>query len=127
MERNRRGPVNLNLFSFKFPPTALVSIAHRISGVALFLLTPVMLYILMTAFSSVQHFSQFVQSVDNILFFKLICWLTLIALIYHLMAGTRHLIMDMGYGESFAVARITAICLFVLYAIIVVLTGVWIW
>ena len=40
---NKR-PVNLNLMSFKFPLTALVSIAHRISGVLMFLLIPVALF-----------------------------------------------------------------------------------
>ena len=115
-EKNKR-PVNLNLMSFKFPPTALVSIGHRISGVVLFLAIPVLLYILDQAFLSPNHFTQFLLMVSQNIIVKIIVWLTLLAIIYHLLAGTRHLIMDMGYGESFKVARITALILFFIFAV----------
>lgn len=127
MSEKSKRPVNLNLMSFKFPLPALVSIAHRISGVLLFLLTPIFLYIISSALTSANHFTAFVVMVQGSVLFKLVIWASLLALIYHLLAGIRHLMMDMGFGESFAAARISAAILFVLFVFVVVLTGVWIW
>ncbi len=125
-EKNKR-PVNLNLMSFKFPLPALVSIAHRISGVLLFLLTPILLYIIASTLGSASHFMAFVVMVQSSVLLKLLIWLSLLALIYHLLAGIRHLVMDMGFGESFVAARLSASILFVLFLLVIVLTGVWIW
>ncbi len=120
---NKR-PVNLNLMSFKFPLTALVSIAHRISGVLMFLLIPVALYQLHLLLSS----SLVVGIVSHESFvLKLLIWVTLVATIYHVIAGVRHLIMDMGYGESFSAATKSAAVIFVLLVLSIVLVGVWVW
>jgi len=58
---------------------------------------------------------------------KLVVWGTLAALAYHLVAGVRHLIMDMGIGETLEGGRLGAKLTFIVSAIIIVLLGVWIW
>ena len=127
MSHKKKNPVNLNLLSFKFPVPALVSIAHRISGVLLFLLTPVMIYALAYSLGSANQFTGFIVSVQTSIFLKLIVWVTMLALMYHLLAGVRHLIMDMGFGETFSAARISAIVLIIVFIALIVLTGLWIW
>jgi len=37
-----RNPKNLNLFTIRFPVPAMVSILHRVSGVVLFVLMPLL-------------------------------------------------------------------------------------
>ena len=96
---DKKHPVNLNLLSIKFPITAITSILHRLSGVFLFLLIPIILYIWSYSLTSSLHFAN-VQAWLGSWGVKILLWLLLAALIYHLVAGIRHLIMDLGYGES---------------------------
>lgn len=58
---------------------------------------------------------------------KLVLWASLAALIYHLIAGVRHLIMDMGIGESLEGGRRGAIIVLVLSVVLILLAGVLIW
>lgn len=97
----RDRPVNLKLFTLKFPVTAIASILHRISGFILFLLIPFFLSMLQAIMYFPELFSEF--SINKVLL-VMVCT----ALIYHLFAGVRHLIMDCGYGETKAVARLSA-------------------
>lgn len=92
-------PVNLNLFKFSFPITAIVSIFHRASGIVLLLAIPVFLTILQNAL-----YYQWVSSVSS----RVIIWCTLTALIFHLFAGIRHLCMDSGFGEDKRTAALTS-------------------
>jgi succinate dehydrogenase / fumarate reductase cytochrome b subunit len=46
---------------------------------------------------------------------------------YHLTAGIRHLIMDLGIGETLEGGKLGAKIVFIVSAILIVLTGVWIW
>lgn len=58
---------------------------------------------------------------------KLIIWGLLSALLYHLVAGVRHLIMDMGVGESLEGGKLGSKIVIVVSAVVIVLAGVWIW
>ena len=49
---------NLNLFTIKFPVPALVSILHRMSGVFLFLLMPIITFSFWYSLLSEQYFDQ---------------------------------------------------------------------
>ena len=120
---NKR-PVNLNLMSFKFPLTALVSIAHRISGVLMFLLIPVALFQLHAVLSSSLNTGLMSHQGFVIQF---LVWVTLVATIYHVIAGVRHLIMDLGFGESFSAATKSAALIFVLLVLSILFVGVWVW
>ena len=96
---NKKRPVNLDLGSMKYPVTALTSILHRLSGILLFLCLFVMLYALGKSLSSEEGFNEIKGMLLSPLG-KLIAWVLYSALIYHLVAGVRHLIMDMGVGET---------------------------
>lgn len=58
---------------------------------------------------------------------KLIVWGILSGLIYHLIAGVKHLIMDQGIGETLEGANTGAKLVVVISAIAIVLAGVWLW
>lgn len=119
-------PVNLDLTTIKFPVPAMASISHRISGVALFLALPFLLWALDRSLASPHGFDQ-VRDLLTTVPAKLITWAILAALLFHLVAGIRHLLMDMGIGESLEGGRRSAFTVFAVSAVLIVLAGVWIW
>jgi len=119
-------PVNLNLILFKWPLPALTSILHRISGVALFFGTAILLYLLQLSLESQAGFDFALEIVASTAG-KIILWLIVAALAYHLIAGVKHLLMDMGIGETREGARTGATVTLVLFLISAVLAGVWLW
>jgi succinate dehydrogenase / fumarate reductase cytochrome b subunit len=121
----KKRPINLNLFSVRFPITAIVSILHRMSGVFLFLIIPGLLWGLQCSLSDSASIA--LKKIGSGLGFKLFIWLTLSSLFYHLFAGLRHLIMDMGWGESLGSARITAKAVLVLSVFYSIGLGIWLW
>lgn len=123
---NQKRPVNLDLTTLSFPVTAITSIMHRLSGIAVFLLLPFMFYLLQKSLSSAQSFADLHVLLQNGLV-KLVIWVFISALFYHFMAGVRHMISDFGYGEDIVTAKKTATILLVLTVISTVGLGVWIW
>lgn len=58
---------------------------------------------------------------------KLISWLVIAALLYHLIAGIRHLLMDIGVGETKQSSKVGAILMLLIYVVLLVLSGVYVW
>ncbi|BBP69695.1 Succinate dehydrogenase cytochrome b556 subunit [Pseudomonas fluorescens] len=58
---------------------------------------------------------------------KFVAWGLLSALLYHLVAGVRHLIMDMGIGETLEGGRLGSKIIIAISVVLIVLAGVWIW
>lgn len=119
----RSKPVNLNLFTIKFPITAVASILHRMSGVILFLLIPCFLGMLSNLLYFPEEFVVLRDQLINTNLNKIILWFGLSAFFYHLLAGIRHLLSDMGIGESIYIARISAQLVIVLSVILSILIG----
>jgi succinate dehydrogenase / fumarate reductase, cytochrome b subunit len=120
---NKR-PVNLNLLTLRFPITAIASILHRISGFILFLLIPLFLGLLALSLKSSEGFlvihSGFMHPLT-----KLIILAFLLALFYHVLAGIRHLVMDIGVAEQLTAARFSAGLVMVLSLLLTALTGIY--
>ncbi|MBU2887410.1 succinate dehydrogenase, cytochrome b556 subunit [Gilvimarinus agarilyticus] len=123
---NKKRPVNLELSTIKFPITALVSITHRVTGVALFAGVAVLLWMLDASLSSAEGFASVQDSLASPVC-KLILWGVLAALGYHTAMGVRHLIMDCGVGESYEGGRLGAKLALVVAVVLIVLAGVWVW
>lgn len=51
----------------------------------------------------------------------------LVALFYHLIAGIRHLFMDIGIGESLRSARISGGISLIITVFVAILLGGWLW
>ena len=122
---NKQRPVNLDLTKFRFPPMAIVSILHRLSGVLIFLLLPLAICLLHCSLSSPKGFAQAAVFFNP--FVKFLVWVMCCAILFHLVAGIRHLIMDLGFGESVTAGRVSAYTVFVVAIVLFILMGVWIW
>ena len=119
-------PVNLNLTTIHFPIMAIVSILHRMSGVILFLAIPLVLWALQQSLVAPDSFYDLKLTLSSP-FAKLCLWVFLSALIYHLFAGIRHLLMNIGIAESLEGGRLGAFIVAVASAVMVVLVGICIW
>jgi len=119
-------PVNLDLMSMRFPVTALVSIGHRISGVIVFLALPLLLYFLSLSLVSVESFLDTKQFLSQPMM-RFLLWGVGSAFLYHLIAGVRHLLLDMGVGESLRGGHIAAYIVFVGFSVMAILLGIWLW
>ena len=122
MKDNR--PVNLDLMAFKFPMPAISSILHRMSGVILFLLLPYGLWMLQQSLRSAASYAKLQQCLHGFVggFFL---WVFAAAAIYHFLAGVRHLLMDMGIGETLEGGRRGAVIVLVLSFILIIALGVY--
>lgn len=123
---NSNRPKNLDLTTIELPLPAKASILHRISGFALFFAVAFMLTALNASLESAESFAELKSTFDNGLA-KLITWLILSAVGYHLIAGIKHLVMDAGIGESKEGGKVGAIITLVSGAIVIALAGVWVW
>lgn len=119
-------PVNLDLIKFHFPVMAIVSIIHRITGVIIFLSIPALLYVLHASLISQASFSK-LETCLAYPISKVVLIGILACAIYHLFAGLRHLIMDLGVGEGKTSARVTAWFVILLSIAGAVFIGVWLW
>ncbi|PIE44061.1 MAG: succinate dehydrogenase, cytochrome b556 subunit [Gammaproteobacteria bacterium] len=124
MEKQR--PVNLDLSKFRFPLPAITSILHRIAGVALFVGVGFLLWALDASLSSEQSFNETKEVLDGF-FVKVFFWAIVSILLYHIVAGTKHLIMDLGFGETLEGGLKGAKVTLVVSAVLILLAGVWIW
>ncbi len=103
-------------------PIAMASILHRVSGIVLFLLVPVMLCILSTSLSSAENF----DAVFNNMALRFVAWIFVAATAYHFVMGIKHLLADLGMNEEFSSGKTAAIISFVIAAILIVASFVWV-
>jgi succinate dehydrogenase / fumarate reductase cytochrome b subunit len=119
-------PVNLDIGTMRLPITAWASITHRATGVALFAGMAILLWLLDGSLSGPEGFASVKESLDSVLA-KLIIWGVVSALIYHSLAGVRHLIMDFGVGETMEGGVMGARIVIALSAVLILIAGIWIW
>tara|TARA_E500000178_G_C16510725_1_gene525725 strand:+ start:35 stop:433 length:399 start_codon:yes stop_codon:yes gene_type:complete len=123
------GPRNIglkHLIKYKFPVQAIASILHRISGVILFLFIPVILYTLDKSLNSSSCFNN-VLAYFNHPVAKFFIWFFVSALIYHLLAGIKHVFMDIGLFEEKTSSQVASYFVIILSTLLIILLGVWLW
>ena len=92
MQKQR--PKHLDLPKIRLPLPGVVSILHRISGAALFLALPAIIWLLQGTLSSAEGFECYKAVVGNPLV-KLVLLGLLWAFMHHAAAGVRFLALDM--------------------------------
>ncbi|HBM83265.1 MAG: succinate dehydrogenase, cytochrome b556 subunit [Halieaceae bacterium] len=119
-------PVNLDIGSMRLPITAWASITHRASGVFLFFAMVFLVWALDMSLRSPEDFAVLQDTLTGPLA-KLILWAIVAGLIYHALAGIKHIIMDFGIGESFEGGALGARLVIGLSVVLTLLAGVLIW
>ncbi len=108
---NKKRPLNINPLTIKLPIPALVSICHRVSGVVVFLFIPAILCLLGHSLESKASFDEMLAWMQAPVW-KIFIWVLAVGLYFHVVAGLRHLLMDIHLGESLIAARISAMVVF---------------
>ena len=89
-----------DLPTYRLPAPGWVSILHRISGVLMFVLLPLIIWLFDTSVSSEISFARFRHAVQNGLsgvVLKLIVLSLIWAYLHHFIAGVRHVWMDLSH------------------------------
>jgi succinate dehydrogenase / fumarate reductase cytochrome b subunit len=94
---------------YRLPPSAIVSILHRISGALIFFLLPFILYLLDQSLLS------------EISFVKLIILALVWSYLHHFFAGVRHLFLDFHYGLTKESGRKSSIAVLVVSLVLTAL------
>jgi succinate dehydrogenase / fumarate reductase, cytochrome b subunit len=125
LSRTRPKYYDVNLLHLPVP--GLVSIFHRITGVAMFMfLIPVVLYVLQCTLGTEAGFDKW-KSIFASPIVKLIVLGFVWSYMHHLFAGIRYLLLDIHVGVDLASARASAKIVLVLGVISTLLIGARIW
>ena len=112
MTASVKRPKYLNLIKIRLPIPGIVSIAHRISGVLMFLAIPFFSWLLHLSASGEAGFLQsqeILQQPIIQLALLLLAW----SVFHHLFAGIRYLLIDADVGVDKSSARASAMIVFV--------------
>jgi len=101
------------LIKYRLPWAGKVSILHRISGAALFLMLPFLLYLLDQSLASEVSYQKF-QAITGHFLVKMICLGLIWAFLHHFCAGIRYLLLDLEIGVEKVDANRSAILVFFL-------------
>jgi succinate dehydrogenase / fumarate reductase cytochrome b subunit len=124
---------NINAFkdltTYRLPPAGWVSILHRVSGLLMFLLLPLIVWLFDTSVSSEISYERFVTAFAGGLGFvpawllKLVVLALIWAYLHHLIAGVRHLWMDATHAVTKEFGKSSAIVTLVLSIGLTVVLG----
>ena len=118
-----------DLPTYRLPAAGIVSILHRISGAVMFVVLPLIVWLFDTSVSSEISFARFKAAFNVGLgvapgwFIKLLVLALIWAYLHHLIAGVRHLYMDMRHAVSKEFGKSSAIATLVLSLGLTVILG----
>jgi succinate dehydrogenase / fumarate reductase cytochrome b subunit len=121
-------PINLSLSptKFRFPLAALASITHRITGVLLFVGIAFLLYLLDQSLTSAQGLDAsralLTQPLPKLLLIAIVA-----TLIYHFVAGIKHLFLDFDIGDTIEGGKLAAQLTIGISIVLIALAGAWLW
>jgi succinate dehydrogenase / fumarate reductase cytochrome b subunit len=90
-------PLSPHLQTYRWTLTMALSIVHRITGIALYFGTLLLVWWLIAAASGPTAYAH-VQAFTGSFIGRLIAFGYTWALLHHLLSGVRHLVWDLGYG-----------------------------
>ena len=123
----KQRPVYLNLVRIRLPLPGIVSILHRLSGLALFLLgLPLLLVGVERSLASPEAFEGFRSALSNPLSKIVLIGLSW-AYLHHFCAGIRFLLLDIHQGIELKPARQSSVVVLVVSLALAVLVGVRLW
>jgi succinate dehydrogenase / fumarate reductase, cytochrome b subunit len=126
--KNDTRPINVgisDLMVFGWPITAIASISHRVAGMGLFIGMAIGLYALEASLSSESGFLEIKAAMASPIGMIVTIGL-LAALAYHFVAGIKHLVLDLGFGETFEGGVFAAKTVLLVSAILIFLSIVWV-
>ena len=78
------------------------------------------------AHAALASFARAADILDSVLA-RVVIWVVLAGLIYHAVAGVKHLLMDLGVGETLEGGLRAARTVFAVSAVLIIAAGFWVW
>jgi succinate dehydrogenase / fumarate reductase cytochrome b subunit len=122
----KKRPKHLALHLIKLPLPGLISIFHRISGLALFLALPLLLLALQYSLRSIETYTR-LMDVLNQPAAKLVLLGLLWAFLHHFCAGLRYLAIDLHIVANLKQARDSSKIVLLVSLLLTVLIGAKLW
>lgn len=104
MAISKRRPKNLDLKTIRLPLPGVLSIIHRLSGAGLFIMLPVLLWLLQASLESPESFAVVLALATHPLA-KIIALGLIWFYLHHFCAGIRYLLLDLHVGVELEAAR----------------------
>ena len=123
---NKQRPIHLALHRIKLPPSGIVSILHRISGLILFFALPLLLLMLQYSLRSIETHTQLMTVLAHPII-KLMLIGLLWAFLHHFFAGLRYLAIDVHFLSSLAQSRASSKLVLFVSLILTILRGAQLW
>lgn len=119
-------PKFLALHQIRLPLPGLVSILHRVSGAFLFLVLPLLLWMLQCSLRSIETYTELIDNLQrpvSKLFLLAVLW----AFLHHFCAGLRYLAIDLQWASSLERARSSSKWVLAVSLALTVLIGLRLW
>ncbi len=125
-ELTKKRPKYLNLMEIKLPIAGFASILHRVSGIGLFLMLPLLIWLLDLSLKSGDSF-QVLQAVTALPLVKLLLIGLLWAFLHHFCMGIRILLIDVHVGVDKAKASASAKAVLAVSLLLTLILGAKLW
>jgi succinate dehydrogenase / fumarate reductase cytochrome b subunit len=120
-------PTYLNLLAIRQPLPAIVSILHRVSGALLFVAgIPLLLGFVQASLATQQGYAAAFGPIES-WFGKLVLLVLAWAYLHHVLAGLRHLALDVHIGTDLEPARRSSAVVLVVSLLLTVVVAVRLW
>lgn len=107
---------------YRMPPSAMVSIMHRVSGAALFLALPFLLWMFDLSLISEDSYARMAEVASGWIA-KLVLLFLIWAFLHHFVAGIRYLVLDLHVGLELRQARWSALAVFAISLVLTLLAA----
>ncbi len=112
-EMTKQRPKHLALHQIRLPLAGYASILHRVSGAGLFLMLPLLIWLLQLSLSSTQQSVEMFNAVTGNWLVKLILLGLIWAFLHHFCMGIRILLIDIHVGVEKQQAHNSAVAVMV--------------
>lgn len=122
MAIKKRRPKNLDLPTIRLPLPGILSILHRVSGAAMFLLLPFLLWLFQNSLASPETFAG-VKAVVGHPLAKIVLLGLIWFYMHHFCAGIRYLLLDLHKGVELEAARLSSKIVFAVSIALTLIIG----
>ncbi|MBP9803768.1 MAG: succinate dehydrogenase, cytochrome b556 subunit [Candidatus Accumulibacter sp.] len=122
MAIKKRRPKNLDLPTIRLPLPGILSILHRVSGAAMFLLLPFLLWLFQNSLASPETFAG-VKAVVGHPLAKIVLLGLIWFYMHHFCAGIRYLLLDLHKGIELEAARLSSKIVFAVSIALTLIIG----
>jgi len=122
-EMSKQRPKYLALHEIRLPLAGFASILHRVSGAGLFLMLPLLIWLLQLSLGSTQESADLFKAVTGNLLVKLILLGLLWAFLHHFCMGIRILLIDIHVGVEKQQAHNSTVAVMVVSLVLTLIFG----